>query len=268
MNQDDNINAESEFQDFSFPFSEMRVKNPFAVPENYFETLPGIILSRIEHARELKALSPTLSQIEKKNPFKVPDGYFNNPPDSKENPADRLKESPSSLLSISERKNPFIIPENYFDHLSDAIQNKILLNATSGPLSSIKKEDFKTPENYFENLSGRINQRISENKEAKVISIRDYYNKFKYSAIAVAASIAAIISIYLYYPENNSLNERPQYVSAEDISNSLYFRDIDESTIIAEINDNSPEDISNEEKDMEDYLIDNDIDEITIINEL
>ena len=189
MNLNDNISEENKDEDLLSSLSDKRKKNPFAVPENYFEELAGKILLKIENSEELKSLSPTLSQIEKKNPFKVPENYF-------------------SVLESSVRK------------------------------------------------------------DAKIIPIGHFFKKNKYSAIAVAAGIAAIISFYFYYPGSGSLQEKELFVSADDISNSMYFHEIDESIIIEEINGNFGEGASHKNNEIEDYLIDNDIDENTLINEL
>lgn len=55
-----------------------------AVPEGYFESLPGTILNKIkaleteDAATELRTLSPMLYSIQDENVFKVPGGYFEN----------------------------------------------------------------------------------------------------------------------------------------------------------------------------------------------
>jgi hypothetical protein len=49
--------------------SSVRKENPFLVPENYFDSLPGNIMKKID------AL-PDIDRMKKENPFLVPDGYF------------------------------------------------------------------------------------------------------------------------------------------------------------------------------------------------
>lgn len=242
--------------------------NPFSVPENYFESLPGKILARIEAAREIKALSPTLSQIEKKNPFRVPENYFNAEALSEENLSEKIRAKICSGDELeASTKNPFKIPESYFDGLQEKIQRKIEQKEGSLVLLPLEKTDFKIPPSYFEHLPGRINQRISE-REAKTISFRNYYNKYKYSAIAVAAAVAAIIAMYFFYPSSPGINEREMFVSADEISNSFYLQEIDEATLIEEISESSLEEISDQETPVEEYLLENGIDEIILIDEL
>lgn len=242
--------------------------NPFSVPEGYFENLAGKILARIETAREIKALSPTLSQIEKKNPFRVPENYFKGEEFSEENLSEKIRAKIYSGEGLkSSTKNPFKIPERYFDELPEKIQREIEQKEGSPVLLPVRKKDFKIPQNYFENLPGHINQKII-GKEAKIISFRSYYNKYKYSAIAVAAAVAAIIALYVFYPSFPGINEREMFVSAEEISNSFYLQEIDEATLIEEISESSLDDISDQETPVEEYLIENGIDEIILIDEL
>lgn len=240
MHPDNNINPENELPNFPASFSKMKGNNPFAVPENYFENLSDRILSEIENSEELKALSPFLSKIEKTNPFKIPENYFFNK-QSGENFTERILKNFSQ-----EELNGF-------------------LTTLSG---TQKKNPFSIPENYFENLVERINQKAGLKQEAKIISLRSDFRKYKYFALANAACIAAIFILYFYYPTSHSRNEKNLFVSADDISNSNYFEEIDESTLIEEINENDMNDNSGENNGIEDYLIDNGIDENTIINEL
>ncbi len=58
------------------------VKQPFAVPEGYFDQLAGNIMNRIRQEEtltvmeETRLLSPTLAAVGNRNVFTVPDGYF------------------------------------------------------------------------------------------------------------------------------------------------------------------------------------------------
>ena len=64
MNKDNNIEDWNEGQE-----------NEFDIPKGYFESLPGKLFSKIELIEELKEF-PLLVSLEKKNPFLVPENYF------------------------------------------------------------------------------------------------------------------------------------------------------------------------------------------------
>ena len=226
-------------------------KIPFNVPENYFETLTDKILENIE----LKSVSPFLAELRKENPFNVPENYLEK---------HGIQIPSESIITIAEiaENNPFITPENYFENLAERIAE----NTSEKEISSLeKKSPFLIPENYFGHLCEKILSKTSEKREAKIVSFRSYFSTYKYSAFAVAASVAAIISFYFYYPSSQIKQEIPQYVSAEDISNSTYMDDLDESILIEEA---GKQKVKNPSSDIENYLIENDVDENTIINEL
>ena len=64
MNKDNNIEDWNEGQE-----------NEFDIPKGYFESFPEKISSKIELIEELNEF-PVLSAMEKKNPFLVPENYF------------------------------------------------------------------------------------------------------------------------------------------------------------------------------------------------
>lgn len=260
MKTNNNIQDENEERDFSIPFSELKEKNPFCLPYGYFENSLNDILSKIETLEDLKPLSATLLKIEKKNPFKIPENYF----EKLTNKIQNKIAQKSKIIS-----NKYSIPDKYFENLAERISEKIIEKEILNSVSGLeKKNPFLVPENYFENFINRISEKIPAKKEATIISIGIYLKKYKYSAVAIAAAVAALIALYLFYPSSTSMQKRELFVSAEDISNSLYFQEIDEATIIDEINVNSFKEVPNKNNFIEDYLIDNDIDENTIINEL
>ncbi len=235
-------------------FSDKKKQNPFSVPGSYFDKLSEKIAEKISDTEELKQLSPTPSEIKKENHFSVPENYFENLP---EKIAEKIE-----VYNLSfEKSNPFKLPENYFENLTDEIESKV----TAQNFDVKKSGAFNVPENYFENLSEIIQSKVSQKQRAKIISLNEYFGKYKYSAMAVAASLAVLISLYFYFSPSDSVSKKQLYVSAEDISNSFYFEEIDETVLIEELNENS---LPNPNSDIENYLIENDVGENTIISEL
>lgn len=134
----------------------------FTVPENYFEELSSNIQSRIavEEAFDITATGLT-----------VPENYFEN-----------LSSNIQSRIAVEEalntEENSFTVPANYFEELSNNIQSRIaveeLLNNESTGLT--------VPENYFEELSSKIQSRLTVeealvNAEATLTVPEGYFNK-------------------------------------------------------------------------------------------
>src|ERR1044072_3291604 len=64
-----------DLNDELFSFPPKGKENPFAVPGDYFETLPAKVLARIDVLEELKEL-PVLSSVQKGVEFSTPENYF------------------------------------------------------------------------------------------------------------------------------------------------------------------------------------------------
>jgi len=122
---DNRYTIQNELQELNshLPFP---AKQPYAVPDGYFENLASIILSTIKEdtaSDELERLSPLLASVSRKMPFSVPDHYFehlelNLPENSRE---DSL---PAIFNNIS-RATPYQVPEDYFDKLPAEVLAKV-----------------------------------------------------------------------------------------------------------------------------------------------
>lgn len=87
----------------------VEMKNPFSVPEGYFDELPGR-LNRLAMLEELKADTADI--------FTVPEGYFENLPDYIEG---RLF---VSRLGGHAKADGFTLPEHYFENLRQRISSR------------------------------------------------------------------------------------------------------------------------------------------------
>jgi len=86
----------------------MGKRNPFAVPDGYFESVEEQVLSAV--------FLDSLKQKTNHNSFEVPQNYFED-----------LTEQIEMRISLSEmpKAQSFAVPENYFDTLQSRINNKI-----------------------------------------------------------------------------------------------------------------------------------------------
>ncbi|QDW26156.1 hypothetical protein FFJ24_015570 [Pedobacter sp. KBS0701] len=97
----------------------MGKRNPFSVPDEYFENSDEAIFSAI--------FLDGLKQKTNNNNFEVPQHYF-------EDLTERIQ-TQIALTEMPKAENTFAVPENYFDNLQSRITNRI---ATSGPKKEAK----------------------------------------------------------------------------------------------------------------------------------
>lgn len=119
-------------------------------------------------------------------------------------------------MDRNNENNSFKVPKGYFDSLTDQIMGKVAMEA---PIES-KNEGFTVPEGYFDSLEDKIYQKLNEG-DTQVISLNPY-KKYYY----IAASIAAVILVYLGLQWN--LEGTPAYsdLANTDIENYLEFDDL------------------------------------------
>ncbi len=141
-------------------------------------------------------------------------------------------------------------------------------------LSNIKKENpFKIPEGYFDNFSSRLSEKIHGREtpgfyEKHVLTLKPYLVA---AALIVAVIITGKILYNMFYHESNIgdlksseiadlISEDAYYISEESIMDIIYANDIAEE-------DNKTDDDNNKmTNEVIDYLIDEDIDLIDIID--
>lgn len=167
-------------------------KNPFSLPEGYFDSFAHKMMRKIEIAEELKEFK-LLSSIDKKLPFVTPGNYF-----SENHASLEIKAELSSYekLSAVSRINVFEVPPSYFDTSAEKIKNGI---EVSGELSAYpalqaieKHNGFTVPQAYFEASAREISGRLAgENKTGTVLRII-FSRKTMYAAAAVLVLAAGI----------------------------------------------------------------------------
>ena len=124
--------------------------NPFTVPEGYFDSLEGQIMSYVK-LEELKKNTPEESG------FALPENYF-----------DELTSNIQSRINIEsfsdKETESFAVPEGYFENLAEQIQSRIFVEETLNE----KPEGFTVPQGYFDQLTANILDKTTEKPEAVV----------------------------------------------------------------------------------------------------
>lgn len=126
MNPENPIRAE--LAAWGSPLAELPRQLPYAAPLGYFESLPEILLNRIQGssaddppAAELEVISPLLAGISRKMPYQLPEGYFQEVPKEAEAGVSALEQAREALedlhplLTAAKGLNPYKVPELYFE---------------------------------------------------------------------------------------------------------------------------------------------------------
>ena len=156
-------------------------------------------------------------------------------------------------------------------NIAQEITEELKENAPT--LSSIKRKNiFSVPHGYFEELPAKIKEQCIEEDHYKVNRI---LRLIKPRSIAAAASVILIaISLLVYNPENSNEQLALQNFTNEEIREYLFtgaIYEMNEEDLIIELlktdNVGGFEDNINDEEIIE-YLLDDDIDLIIIMNEI
>ena len=150
-------------------------KNPYTIPEGYFE---GLDISILEIVRADD--NPSLLQgIAMKNLMQVPEGYF-----------DLLA---GSILDRIKAEQPQSVDEE--------------LRSISPMLYSMDKVNvYKTPAGYFENLTEKILNKVFPKQEGKVLSF-EQGKTISWMRYAVAAAVVGIVSVISFYLFNHNTSD-------------------------------------------------------------
>ncbi len=182
---------------------------------------------------DLKGMAPQLSKLSSSNPFKADNDYFENFADKLQNRIEDFEEinAEAPLLAGIPKYNPFDVPADYFDELPALIQNRCI---SSKPSVSII--------------------------EWLVLLIKPRF------AIPVLATVLCAVAGINFMDKNAEMTKsgRTAEISIEERLNS-----IDESELIDELADDQADlKQNNTNESIENYLIDNNIDESNLNSEL
>jgi hypothetical protein len=216
-------------------------------------------------AHEEHIPSEILSRIGKENGFVLPHHYFDTFPDK----VNQL------LLLEKTKEEGFVTPVDYFETLPERI-----LQRTQLP----KAADASAPNSYFEDLPQRIQARIYEEEKRKEWKILPAIPTWSY---ALAASICLLIGIGVWMkpqtvqvahdtkkPHNTpaclvkkkeniqvQVSTETKEVIQQHVEEQL-IEQLDENLLLDELNNQStPGELALESKEINDYLLENNIDE-------
>src|ERR1017187_977111 len=203
----------------------------------------------------LSEIAPTLAAIPKVNPYEVPMNYFDNLEEfiSKNVLATRLEAFP--------KENPFEVPAFYFEALPLMIEKRI----AGLQLEGIPKENpFEVPMGYFERLDSAIIDHVLASQKKKGFEWKGIFSTPKY-AVSFVTMVLAVFFVF----KVSTVNRMDKYSFTEqEIANSGEINDIDEGTIIETLYSDNKTNALPKQKDIENYLLDNDVDESQITGQL
>lgn len=153
-----------------FPFDQ-NGKNPFSMPEGYFDSFAKKLNDKIELEEELKSFK-ILNSLKKESPFQVPEHYFETAFNRAEY-AQELVEFP--VLSQLSKPDWKIKNALYFKNLPDQILYRIELEnelKEFKQLSQIHKvSPYQIPVHYFDSLADKIKEQVYFKQNHVSISI-------------------------------------------------------------------------------------------------
>ena len=176
-------------------------------------------------------------------------------------------------LNGMNNNNPFKASNDYFENftskLNARIDNLEEITPIAPILSSIPKYNpFEVPKEYFDELPSRIQEQTIRHKPASALS--DWLMMvIKPRVLIPLFSIALIAFAGIRYMNNNA--QLPVKQVAEEISVEEQLYNIDESTIIEKLTadaNTENESVSTDDNSIENYLLDNNVDESNLNNEL
>lgn len=133
-----------------------------------------------------------------------------------------------------------------------------------------KQNPFAVPENYFENLNSVIQDKISAQKK---ISWSEQFSGFMAAhklSLATFAVVLALGSVYYFKNTQQSISNdtNTEFALSDEELNTLA-GELDEHTLAeVYVSETASEANTNDSLQVEDYLIENNIDVNTLLNEL
>lgn len=165
---------------------------------------------------------------------------------------------------------PFNTGSDYFENFISKINNRVdgyeEIKTIAPFLSSIPKYNpFEVPLCYFDELPTTVQQRCIESKAStSVLEWLSLLIKPHFAVPVLATILIAVAGID--FINKSAVSYEPVMAEEYTVEEQLY--SIDEATIIETLIADAGADASADDNSIEDYLIDNDIDESNLNNEL
>jgi hypothetical protein len=203
--------------------------------------------NNLEH-NDWKDEAPNLSRLPKVNPFAVPEQYF-----------DDLSERICASVFVDDlmAKTGVLegdVPEGYFAQLQEEITAKITLESLNLP----KQEGFAVPEGYFSKINESILNKVTQGEASTPKARKLWPNRM--TQYAAAACLVLISGIAVYLNQDNLFHTTPQNNTTVSVTEDPMLWDIDEQTIMDQMETGSSGFISNTSAtsaELESYILDN-----------
>jgi len=203
-----NYTNPAEEENFSF---DKNKRNPFGMPEGYFDSFANKIKHKIELVEELKEFT-ALSAIAKQTAFVVPENYFA----QNENELEQQYELQAyPLLNKIAKPELKSITKEYFE----VVQNKVTLKIALAEelkqyatLYSIEKQNnFIVAPDYFDTIAERVKEVYHSGKEERGSIIEITFAFLFRPKVALAYSTVLLIGAAAFFYFNN-----PETISTGD----------------------------------------------------
>ena len=193
---------ESQFdnQDEENFLSNIDKKQPFLLPNNYFNSFTERLINKLVCEEELTDYK-TLSRINKEQNFNIPENYFENLKNKLEykyeiSNFEELEKLPKQSLNKT--------PSDYFEQLENNIKHKLELDSELQEFKTLsgleKKNHFSVDANYFEKHNQNLTAE-SSTKTTKIVKLRTFVFNPK---LAIAASLILIVGAVVFWKLNNN----------------------------------------------------------------
>ena len=154
---------------------------------------------------------------------------------------------------------------NTSENMDDELKDAPLLKSIS------RENPFKVPDGYFDSFPTIISEKIAaqNSKPGWIIFLQNVFQP-KY-VVAMCVFAALLTSGIFYFNQAPKLNSQEILLSYDDLNNSNYIEQIDESDLIdaySSVSNSEVYESSENNADIENYLIDNQTDNTIIENEL
>ena len=171
-------------------------------------------------------------------------------------------------LSKLKNNSPFKASDDYFEKFTSKLQNRIEdfeeTHTEAPALSGLPKyNEFEVPADYFDELPTRVQERINKSKTASIAEWLILLIKPRFAVPVLTVVFVAFAGIN--FMNKNAVSQNTEF--AEEISVEDQLLNIDESTLIESIASETNTDngnVSSEDNSIENYLIDNNVDESSI----
>ncbi len=181
-------------------------KNPFVLPEGYFESLADKVINKIEVEEELKqyatlfAITSPQTSARERGYFVVPENYFI----KNENLLEYRYEL-AAFNALANVPKPELKPltEDYLDALSAKVLKQIEVADEMkefATLSELKKQNvFAVGPDYFDTVADKVKERYHSSKGEKVSIVEQVLGLLFKPKMAFAYSIVLIVGIGMFF---------------------------------------------------------------------